>query len=723
MEQKSSSFNLLESKVQQWVWSQGWSSLKDIQENSIPFILDGDCDVIISAATAGGKTEAVFLPVLTTILRNKEECGFQVLYISPLKSLINDQYRRLTDMAHGITNVTPWHGDISSSMKKKSLVAPNGILIITPESLESLLVHHHDKLNGAFSKLKFVVIDELHAFIPSERGKQLQSLMSRIEHVVGKHIPRIAMSATFSDYDLVKRFLRGDNSLPCVIPDQGTSNHEIKVLIKEYNYGYNEEKIADTIIANDIFFRLRGTNNLVFTNSREECERFTLLLNDRCLEVHVPNEFRIHHGSISKESRTKTEHELQLGKTPITAICTSSLELGVDIGKVKSIAQIDVADSVSSLRQRLGRSGRRNEASILRIYSKDYNGSNAGLLNQLKSHLVQNIAVIELLKEHKYEKPSINGIHLSTLIQQVLSIIAEFGSFYPKEGWRLLCEEGAFDNVSASLFLKLLKDLGERNIINQTENGQIVVGSEGEALLDDKEFYAAFNTYPEIEIVNAQNGRHIGTLLNSIRVGFFIVFGGIRWEVKDIDYKANKAYVVPSDWGGLPCFLNDGCEIDAIIAQKMKEIYLSTHIYSYLDNNTDAVASLQDARKCFQEHNLRETFYGYGDDEIMLTWAGAKINRTISLISKLYLDKMVGYNHIYVNRFKKDDLTELLRFPKPKAESLCPFLMRFSKEKRKYDYLLSDDLLDIQYASMYLDVDAAWEKLKELNNDITNDEI
>ena len=98
---KSSSFNLLESKVQQWVWSQGWSSLKDIQENSIPFILDGDCDVIISAATAGGKTEAVFLPVLTTILRNKEECGFQVLYISPLKSLINDQCRRLTDMAHG----------------------------------------------------------------------------------------------------------------------------------------------------------------------------------------------------------------------------------------------------------------------------------------------------------------------------------------------------------------------------------------------------------------------------------------------------------------------------------------------------------------------------------------------------------------------------------------------------------------------------------------------
>lgn len=714
MEQKSSSFDLLESKVQQWVWRQGWTSLKDIQENSIPPILDGDSDVIISAATAGGKTEAAFLPVLTTILRNKKESGFQVLYISPLKSLINDQYRRLTDMAQEITNVTPWHGDISSSKKKKSLAAPNGILIITPESLESLLMHHHDKLRKAFCKLKFVVIDELHAFIPSERGKQLQSLMSRIEHIAGRHIPRIAMSATFSNYDLVKRFLRYDNSLPCVIPDQGTSNHEIKVLIKEYNYGYNEEKNADTKIADDIFLRLRGTNNLVFTNRREECERFSSLLNDKCLEAHVPNEFRIHHGSISKESRTETEHELQSGKTPITAICTATLELGVDIGKVKSIAQIDVANSVSSLRQRLGRSGRRHEASVLRIYSKDYNGDNAGLLDQIKNHLIQNIAVIELLKEHKYENPYINGIHLSTLIQQVLSVIAEFGSFYPKEGWKLLCEEGAFENVSPTLFLKLLKDLGDKDIIRQTNNGQIVIGSEGEILLADKEFYAAFNTYPEIEIINALNGQHIGSLLNFIKVGFYIIFGGIKWEVKDIDYKANRAYVIPSDWGGLPRFLNDGYEIDSIISQKMKEVYLSNERYPYLDSNTEAVSCLQEAWKYFQIYKLQETFSGQGDDEIMLTWAGVKINRTISLMSKMYLDKMVGYNHIYIKRFSKDDLTELLRFRKPKAGSLCPFLTRISKEIKKYDYLLSDELLDIQYASMYLDVDTAWEKLKEL---------
>ena len=315
-QQRSSSFDLLDTKVQQWVWKQGWTSLKDIQENSIPPILDDNCDVIISAATAGGKTEAVFLPILTNILRWESVSGYQVLYISPLKSLINDQFRRLQDMTQNMSiNVTPWHGDIN-----------------------------HFKLKKAFGNLKYVVIDELHAFIPTERGKQLQSLMSRIENVIGKHIPRIAMSATFSDFGIVKEFLRQDHSLSCIIPDQGKSNHEIKVLIKDY--GYNEESFINKSITNEIFLRLRGENNLVFTNSRHECECFTSLLNEKCREENVPNEFRIHHGSISKETRTKVEHELQSGYLPITAICTATLELGVDIGKVKSIAQIGTSNSV-----------------------------------------------------------------------------------------------------------------------------------------------------------------------------------------------------------------------------------------------------------------------------------------------------------------------------------------------------------------------------------------
>ena len=721
-QQQSSSFDLLDSKVQQWVWKQGWTSLKDIQENSIPPILDDNCDVIISAATAGGKTEAVFLPILTNILRWESVSGYQVLYISPLKSLINDQYRRLQDMTKDMSiNVTPWHGDISSSKKYNSLKDPNGILIITPESLEALFVHNHFKLKKAFGNLKYVVIDELHAFIPTERGKQLQSLMSRIEHVTGKHIPRIAMSATFSDFGIAKDFLRQDHCIPCVIPDQGKSNHEIKVLIKDY--GYNEESYINEKITDELFLRLRGENNLVFTNSRGECECFSSLLNEKCKKENVPNEFRIHHGSISKEARTKVEHELQSGSLPITAICTATLELGVDIGKVKSIAQIGTSNSVSGLRQRLGRSGRRGEASMLRVFTYDYKRKAIGLLDILRDDLFQNIAVIELLKAHKYEIPTIDGIHLSTLIQQILSLIAEYGSFYPKDGWKLLCQNGAFSNVSVNLFLKLLRDLGKNDVIRQMENGQIIIGPTGDEILSDKEFYAAFTTYLEFEIINSQNGEHIGSLQAQIGIGFCIVFGGRKWFVTEIDYRKGRAYVEPSDYGEIPIFFNDYYEIDGIIVQKMKDIYMSDDIYPYLDIKSEAINTLHNARSFFAHKHLERCYSFFGEDNILLTWAGSKINRTISLIANLYLECFYGFNHIFINRLSKEDVLNILKYPKPKAEELCPFLMRFLKETKKYDFLLSDELLDIEYASMYLDVDSAWGKLKEIKNEIENDKI
>lgn len=721
-QQQSSSFDLLDSKVQQWVWKQGWTSLKDIQENSIPPILDDNCDVIISAATAGGKTEAVFLPILTNILRWESVSGYQVLYISPLKSLINDQFRRLQDMTQNMSiNVTPWHGDISSSKKHNSLKDPNGILIITPESLEALFVHHHFKLKKTFSNLKYIVIDELHAFIATERGKQLQSLMSRIENVIGKHIPRIAMSATFSDFGIVKDFLRQDHCIPCIIPDQGKSNHEIKVLIKDY--GYNEESYINKSITNEIFKRLRGENNLVFTNSRHECECFTSLLNEKCREEDVPNEFRIHHGSISKETRTKVEHELQSGSLPITAICTATLELGVDIGKVKSIAQIGTSNSVSGLRQRLGRSGRRGEASILRVFTFDYKRKAIGLLDILRDDLFQNIAVIELLKAHKYETPTIDCIHLSTLIQQILSLIAEYGSFYPKDGWKLLCQNGAFSNVSVNLFLKLLRDLGKNDVIRQMENGQIIIGPTGDEILSDKEFYAAFTTYLEFEIINSQNGEHIGSLQAQIGIGSSIVFGGRKWLVTEIDYRTSRAYVEPSDYGEIPIFFNDYYEIDGIIVQKMKDIYMSDDIYPYLDIKSEAIKTLHNARSFFAHRHLEKCYSFFGEENNLLTWAGSKINRTISLIANLYLESFFGFNHIFINRLSKEDVLEILKYPKPKAEELCPFLMRFVKETKKYDYLLSDELLDIEYASMYLDVDNAWDRLIEIKNEIENDVI
>lgn len=701
MAKHSVSFSLLDERVRRWVWRQGWTTLKDIQENAIPIVLAGNSDVIISASTAGGKTEAVFLPILTSLLQRTLTNGYQVLYISPLKALINDQYRRLSDMtAEMRIDVMPWHGDINEDKKRRSIKNPNGIVIITPESLESFLIHKSQFVLKAFSSLQYIVIDELHSFIGTERGKQLQSLLSRIEQITHRHVPRIAMSATFSDYDVVKCFLRNDSSMPCTVPPQGDSNHEIKILVKEYEVSNDSEDIIP--VAQEIFNNLRGSTNLVFTNSRGVAEEYAVQLADICEKNGVPNEFRIHHGSISKIERESIERDLQKGELPITALCTSTLELGVDIGKVKSIAQIGTANSVSGLRQRIGRSGRRNDPSILRVFSIE--GDKDGLLHDLRSSLVQNIAVIELMREHRYEKPSINRYHFSTLIQQILAITAQFGGFYPKDGWTILCQNGAFRNVSSQLFLELLKSLGRKDILSQLNSGQIVIGKMGEKILKSSNFYVAFVSSTEFIVIDKLNSKQIGMIQYVPQEGMVIILSGRRWLVEVCDEIASKIYVSQTNYGGDAKFCGDGIDIDSIIIEKMREIYQTDSIYPYLDDRTRTKDHLNECRKTFHHYNLGEnTYLNYGTENYYINWAGTKANRTLALWAHYCLKKSCNYGSFYVSNLTIEDIELLRQSYKPDIIELASKLPRHFKIFQKYDYLLSDQLLNMEYAETYLD--------------------
>ena len=709
MSNLSSSFELLHDSVQKWIWRQGWTSLKDIQENSIPIVLRRESDVIISAATAGGKTEAAFLPILSHILSNPSE-GFDVLYVSPLKALINDQYRRLLDMTSGTdVEVTPWHGDIDASRKVKALKKPSGILIITPESLESFLINRNTAVKTAFGNLKYIVIDELHAFIGNERGKQLQSLLSRIELITGNKPPRIAMSATFSNYDKVKSFLRPDRSFPCEIPSQGNGNHETRILVKEYIQ--QPDKDVDGEIADEIYTKLRGSNNLIFTNSRVTAEGYAVRLSDKCEEECVPNEFRVHHGSLSKIEREDVEQELQRGETPVTALCTSTLELGVDIGKVKSIAQIGVANSVSGLRQRLGRSGRRDEPSILRVFSIE-NEESSGWLYDLRTNLVQNIAVIELLREKQYEEPVVNKSHLSTLIQQILSLVASFSGFYPKEGWEILCNRGAFRNITPKVFKDILKCMGKQGLLSQLNTGEIIIGKEGERLLRRLDFYTAFVAPVDYDVISSDDGKRIGMIQSLPEVKQQIILAGKRWVVNRVDEKTKNIYVSRIKSGGGISFSSEIPEIDELITLKMRDIYMSDEVYPYLDKASESHQELITAREHFNENKLNMRFYA---GNALFTWAGAKVNRTIALMCRLKFQKNLDYNHLMIYGISPEDINRLLAQPKPDADRLAALVPRSEKEKQKYDHFLSDDLLDHEYASTYLDVDKAWELLKKLS--------
>ena len=382
----------LDYQIQRWIFNQGWNGLREVQAKAIAPILSGKTDVLISAATAAGKTEAFFLPACSALVKsdNSQNIGLYekegqgngvgILYISPLKALINDQYRRLESLAELLDmQVTPWHGDSPQSKKNKQKKSPSGIILITPESLESLLIRDAGWVKQAFSSLKYIVIDEFHAFLGSERGQHLLSLLTRLEHVterLNSPIPRVALSATLGDLKSVPQSLRPNQSLSCVIIKDDEAKASIKVQVKGYiepsqlapesgskknsiassdsqNIGIQYPYTAETQVCSDLYRLCRGGSHLIFANSRRRTEMIATELSDLCDYNIVPNEFFPHHGSLSKELRESLETRLQKEALPTTAVCTMTLELGIDIGKVDTVVQVTAPHSVASLRQRL----------------------------------------------------------------------------------------------------------------------------------------------------------------------------------------------------------------------------------------------------------------------------------------------------------------------------------------------------------------------------------
>ena len=207
----SAAFDLLHGKVRQWIWRQGWDGLREIQEKSIPILLSGASDLIITAGTASGKTEAAFLPIVSRLASEEASAttGFRAIYVSPLRALINDQFGRMESLCDDVEiEVTKWHGDVSASTKMRARKNPQGILLITPESLEAILVRRGQEAGRLFRGLSYVVIDEMHAFMDSPRGKQLQSLLHRIDVASGTRAVRVGLSATLADENISRAFLR-----------------------------------------------------------------------------------------------------------------------------------------------------------------------------------------------------------------------------------------------------------------------------------------------------------------------------------------------------------------------------------------------------------------------------------------------------------------------------------------------------------------------------------
>ena len=678
----------------------------------------------MAAATAAGKTEAAFFPILTHLLISEPDIG-AVLYISPLKALINDQWGRLNSLCESLEiPVIGWHGDVSANRKHRFFKKPHGILLITPESLEALFVTRGSAMPGLMSKLKYIVVDELHAFIGSERGKQLQSLLHRVERVAGHKVPRVGLSATLGDMGLAAQFLRpsGGDQVQLIMASSG--GQELKVSLKGYvetpprserEPELENPEVEDMMsggvitVASRLYKVLRGSNNLVFPNSRRSVETYADLLRRQCERDGVPNEFWAHHGSLSKEYREEAERALKEGERPATAICTTTLELGIDIGSVKSICQVGSPPSVASLRQRLGRSGRRKgEPAILRCYCIERAlEPKSGISDNLHEGLLQSVAMIRLLIGGWFEPPRVGGIHGSTLVQQILSIIAERGGAQARELWDALAAGGCpFEGVGRDDFLQLLKRMGELDLLVQESSGLLLHGELGEKFVNHYDFYSAFTSDEEFRLVC--DGKPLGSvpISHPLVPEQRIIFAGRRWRVLDVDSDKKIIVVVPDKGGAPPAFDGGGSMVHDQVRQEMRSVLSGTDLIPFLDEGAKAL--LEEGRGYYFRAGLdKDRVLERGSEVYLMTWRGDWVNDALVLLLAQY--GFIANNEGLALRIAGSAKERVLDALEEIAEIRNPdpvLLLSEAKNvlRQKWDWVMPDDMARRSFASLSLDV-------------------
>ncbi len=719
-------FTRLAQPLQRALWERGWTGLRDSQIAALPLILDTRDDVIISAATAAGKTEAAFLPLLTRLWQGAEPSSGLVLYVAPVKALINDQVERLELFCERMDiPVYPWHGDVGQSSRKRFFADPRGLVMITPESLESLLFRRGADLRHLFATLEAVVVDELHAFIGNVRGRQLQSLLHRLEAQLGHRVRRIGLSATLGDMGLAAEFLRPgqDGAVNCIATPGENRNIQLAVkAILQPRTMTETTQDAHWTIADELFVRLRGANYLVFPAGVGMVELYADALRKRCEDAGLPVTYFPHHGRLAKSEREETEAELKRGNLPVSAICTTTLEMGIDIGAIKGVVQIGAPQTVASLCQRIGRAGRREgDVAVLWQYCiANTLGPGADCIDSLYQDLVQAVAVIQLFLAKWYEPPRVSALDYSTLIQQVLSLVGERHGMTAAAAYQMLCKTGPFSGVTEADFITLLRAMAAKDLLMQDANKLLLHGTRGEKAVNHYTFYAAFPDSQEYRL--RQGGKELGTLPlpgTSAR-GDVITFAGRRWCIEDINHEKRLVELAASGMGKLPRTGGSGLPVHRWVRQEMCAILAGEDVPVWLDATAQSL--LRDAQRQYKALQLHKAWYVVEGPTIFLfLWDSDQVQEALSLM--LTSQGLAATNYgicIEIKNATVDLLAGcLLRIstlPCPSPDKILE--RRHVRNPEKWDWVLPDDLFFASYASRALALEDAYALCQSLESDL-----
>ncbi len=729
--------------IQDFIYRNNWESLRAIQAAAGEAIFNTDENVLLSASTASGKTEAAFFPILTLFSEDMPRT-VGAIYIGPLKALINDQFSRLNELCdEAEIPVWHWHGDVAQSHKNKMLKKPSGILQITPESLEAMLMRKHALIPKLFSDLRFIVIDEVHSLMRGDRGGQTLCLIERLSKLAGVVPRRIGLSATIGDLEATGEFLASGTGRGTVIPRIQAKGSKWRLSMEHFYISQqnpDEEQEAEgalpvldekTDIAPQnadagmcyIFEHTRGKKCLVFVNSREECEAVTTTLRSYCEANHEADRFMIHHGNLSAAYRETAEAAMKDDDVFKTTVTTATLELGIDIGRLERAFQIDAPFTVSSFLQRMGRTGRRDlPPEMWFVIREDMPEPRSMLPETVPWTLLQGIALVQVYLEERWvEPPRLDRLPYSLLYHQTMSTLASCGELTPPQLAARVLTLKYFHRITQDDFRILLRHLIENDHIQRTDEGGLIVGLAGERIINSFRFYAVFQENEEYTV--RWDSQELGTIVSPPPVGEKVAIAGHVWVVEEVDHKRHLVYVSQIK-GKVPAYFGDCAgDINTKILLRMRQVLSEDKKYPYLMKN--AVIRLEQARQSARNSGVvSEPLVCLGGDMwCLFPWLGSYAFLAMERFLKLRCGERLGLRGMdssrpyFIQFTMKVTPKEFFRILAEEAQKeFDPLELVYKGEVplfEKYDEFLPAELIRKGFAYGVLDIDGMKERVME----------
>lgn len=610
--------------------SLGWRTLRPVQNLAIEGVL-AECNLIVIAPTAGGKTEAAFFPLMSRMLAERWS-GLSVLYVSPIKALLNNQEHRLSRYFSLVgRRIGVRHGDISRTEKQRQELDPPDCLLTTPESLEVMLVSETVRKDHVFRELRAVVVDEVHAFANDDRGWHLLSVLERIGRIAGRDLLRIGLSATVGNPGQLVEWLSGGSRRERRVVHPEAQQRAVPKVELDY--------VATLGNAARVIHALHtGEKRLVFCDSRSRVEKLASELRDLGTSTHVS------HSSLGVEERLEAERAFASGQDCVI-VATSSLELGIDVGDLDRVIQIDAPGTVSSFLQRMGRTGRRPGTD-----------RNCLFLATTRDGLLRAAGLIELWSRGYVEPVSPPGDPRHVLAQQLMALALQERGIPRHEWFSWVRGVSGFNAFPGAEVEAQVKWMLEQEILWE-EAGVLWLGRKGEESYGRRNFLELFSVFSTPPLFDVRHGReeigsvHESTFLFRKEGPAILLLAGRSWRVTDLDWKRRIARVEPHKEPGRSLWQGEGQVLSYKLCQAIFGILINEDVSPHWSQR--ARTALQEARVDFEwlERNKTTLVASPEGRTEWWTFAGGRGNACLATALQASTGESVTHDNFSV-RFK-----------------------------------------------------------------------